>query len=417
MKTLRSLLILSLVLLLWLSACKAPQPEGVIRLSTWGSPEEMAILRPLLQRFEAQSGIKVELMHIPDKYFQKLHALLAANLAPDVMFVNNIQFPVYASNGAFLDLAPRLATSEQLKESDFFPQSLDGFRWDGQLQALPRDVSNLVVFYNRDLFDAAGLPYPRADWTLEEMFATAQKLTGPPDAEGKRQRFGMSFSDYFLFWLPYVWSAGGDIFDASRSRLTLHEPAAVAGLQQYADLRHRLGAAPKAAEAGSLSMSQLFMQQKLAMNLNGRWAVPLYRQNLDFNWDIVPFPQGPAGSIVDADASGWVISSQTTQPEAAWQLVSFLAGREAAKAFTAPGLIIPARRDVAYSESFLAPGQAPASARYFLEAIESGKPVPAVPYWNAVLEQVSQALEPVWEGRLSAEEALKGLDQRVDPLL
>ncbi|MBF2055335.1 MAG: sugar ABC transporter substrate-binding protein [Candidatus Sericytochromatia bacterium] len=417
MQMIRFLRGLCLAVLFCLSACTPRQPEGVIRLSTWGSPEEMAILKPLLQRFEVQSGLKVELMHIPDKYFQKLHALLAANLAPDVMFVNNIQFPVYASNGAFLDLGPRLAASDTLKEADFFPQSLDSFRWEGQLQALPRDVSNLVIFYNRDLFDAAGLPYPRADWTLTEMFDTAQKLSGPPDAQGQRQRFGISFSDYFLFWLPYVWSAGGDIFDASRSRLTLNEPAALAGLQQYADLRHQLGAAPKSAEAGSLSMSQLFMQQKLAMNLNGRWAVPLYRQNLEFNWDIVPFPQGPAGSIVDADASGWVISSQTRQPEAAWQLVSFLAGQQAAEAFSKPGLIIPARRDVAYSETFLTPGQPPASAHYFLEAIDSGRPVPAVPYWNAVLEQINQALEPVWEGRLTAEEALKGLEQRVDPLL
>jgi len=409
-------IILSFIILL--AACQPQQPETQIRFSTWGSPEEMAILRPLIQEFEAENpDIQVEIMHIPDKYFQKLHALLAANLAPDVMFLNNIQFPAYASNGAFLNLEPYLAQSQQLQATDFFPQTLDGFRWQAQIQGIPRDASNLVVFYNQELFDRAGLAYPTPDWTLDEMVAMAARLTQDTHGDGKPEQFGMSFSPYFLFWFPYVWSEGGDIFDASRQQFTLSQPAAVAGIQRHADLRHKHHVAPRSAESGSLSMSQMFMQQKLAMNLNGRWAVPLYRQNLDFRWDIAPFPRGTQGSVVDADASGWVISKRARSPERAWKLVEFLASRKASEAFTQPGLIIPARQDVARSEVFLAPTEAPAHAEYFLSALETGKPMPAVPYWNAILDEVNQALEPVWEGQQSAEQALKDLELRIKPLL
>lgn len=409
------------LLLVWalisLAAC-APQRSDAVRFSTWGSPEEMAILEPLLKEFEAQNpDVHVELMHIPDKYFQKIHALLAANLAPDVMFLNNINFPIYASNGAFLDLGPYLDKSQVLKASDFFPQTLEGFRWQGQIQGLPRDASNLVFFYNQDLFDQAGLPYPQPGWTLDQMRETARKLTQDTDHDGHPERYGVSFSDYFLFWFPYVWSAGGDIFDAQRQHFTLNQPQALAGLQSYADLRYKDHVAPTAAEAGSLSMSQLFMQQKLAMNLNGRWAVPLYRKSLKFRWDIAPFPKGPAGSIVDADASGWVISRRAQNPEKAWRLVEFLASRQASEAFTAPGLIIPARKDVAQSKVFLDPDKAPAHARYFIDALETGRPMPAIPYWNAVLDEVNQALEPVWDGKTPASEALRGLDRKVQPLL
>lgn len=410
----------SLFVLSCLSACPAAKDPQTIQFSTWGSPEEMAILKPLIAEFEKENpDIHVDLLHIPDKYFQKIHALLAANLAPDVMFLNNIQFPVYASNQAFLDLSPYLQSSTMVQAQNFYPQTLDGFQWQGEIQGVPRDASNLVFFYNKDLFDQAGVPYPTADWTWEQFLETAKKLTRDENGDGVPEQFGVSahHKNYFLFWFPYVWSAGGDIFDVDRKHFTLDSPEAVRGLQRFADLRHQHHVAPTRAQAGSLTMSQLFMQRKLAMVLNGRWAVPLYRKELDFRWDIVPYPRAEAGSVVDADASGWVISKQTHQPEKAWKLVEFLASRRAAEAFTEPGLIIPARKDVAQSEVFLRPTEAPAHAQYFLDALETGKPIPAVPYWNAVLEKVDKALEPVWDGTRTAEEAVKGLAEDVDPLL
>lgn len=408
------LLILMSCLLL---ACQ-PERSRALRFSTWGSPEEMAILNPLIAEFQrAHPEIPVEVMHIPDKYFQKLHTLIAANLAPDVIFMNNIQFPVYASNQAFLPLDQYLQKSQVLKASDFYPQTLAGFRWQGQLLGIPRDASNMVIFYNQDLFRQAGVAPPQPDWTLEDMIALASQLTRDQDRDGKPEVFGISFQNHFLFWTPYLWSSGGDFFSADRRRSQLEQPSALAGIQLHADLRHKYHVAPTAAEAGSSTMSQLFVQGRLAMVLNGRWAVPLYRQNLKFKWDILPFPRGAAGSVVDADASGWVISRQCKQPDQAWKLIEFLASRRAAEAFTRPGLIIPARKDVAQSPVFLAPGQAPASAHYFLQALETGKPTPAVPYWNELLEVLNRSLEPVWDGRMSAAEALRGIDQRLQPLL
>lgn len=407
-----------LAVLLLLTACAPAKDPNTITFSTWGSPEEMAILKPLLSEFQQQHPeIKLNLLHVPDKYFQKMHALIAANLAPDVMFLNNINFPVYASNQAFLELEPYLERSQSLKAADFYPKTLEGFRWQGKLQGLPRDASNLVVFYNKELFDKAGLPYPQPDWSYQQMVEIAKKLTLDANQDGHPEQFGMSFQDNFLFWFPYVWSQGGDILSADRQNFTLTQPAAIEGLQRAADLRHKHHVAPTASEAGTLKMSQMFMQGKLAMVVNGRWAVPLYRQNLTFGWDIVPFPNGPAGSIVDADASGWVISKNSAAPDKAWQLVEFLAGKKASEDFTKPGLIIPARKDVAQSEIFMSPGQAPAHNKVFLDVLETGKPMPTVPYWNAVIDTVNQALEPVWEGKKSAKDALQGLDEKIKPLL
>lgn len=410
-------ILFALMLVLFVSCTPARDPNTIV-FSTWGSPEEMAILKPLLDQFQkAHPEVTLKLLHVPDKYFQKLQSLLAANLAPDVMFVNNINFPLYASNEAFLDLEPYLQRSKSLKAADFYPQTLDGFKWKGRLQGLPRDVSNLVMFYNQDLFDQAHQPYPSDDWTMAQMLATAQKLTKDSDGDKHPEQFGVSFQDYFLFWFPYVWSYGGDLLSPDRASFTLDRPEAAQGLQFYADLRNKYHVAPTAAEAGATKPSQMFMNGKLAMVLNGRWAVPLYRQNLSFKWDIAPFPKGPKGSVVDADASGWVISRHSANPEKAWQLVEFLAGKQASEAFTKPGLVIPARRDVAESPVFMSPGQAPARAKVFLDALAAGKPMPAVPYWNAVMDTLSQALEPVWAGTRPADEALRGVDAKVRELL
>lgn len=417
MMNLRTFILVSISISL-LSACQKNTDNQTITFSAWGSPEEMAIVKPLIQKFEAQNpDIKVNLMHIPDKYFQKLHTLIAANLTPDVMLTNNINFPVYASNQAFVDLQPYLAKSKTLKAKDFYPQTLTGFTWQGQLQGIPRDVSNLVFFYNKDLFDKYRVPYPTANWSWEDFVIAAQKLTQDTNQDGEPEVYGVSFDKRPLFWLPYLWSHGADLFDATRQHSTFNTQQAAMGLQRYADLRHHYKVAPTAAQAGSSTMAQLFMQERVAMQLNGRWAVPLYRQNIKFRWDIAPFPRGTNGSVVDVDAAGWAIAKTSKHPDKAWRLVEYLAGKEATQALTRPGLIVPARKDVAESEAFLAPDQPPASAKVFLKAIDSGVPTPSIPYWNEVLEVLDSELESVWDGQKKAAEALPKVQERLQRLL
>lgn len=411
------IVIIHFLFVLTLVACTSSKNK-TLKLSTWGSAKEMAILKPLLEEFKQENPeIKLELLHIPDRYFQKLHTLIAANLIPDVVFTNNINFPLYASNNTFLDLEPFLAQSQKLKRADFFEQSLNAFKWQDKIQALPRDVSNMMIYYNQDLFDKFEIPYPTPDWTIDDFLAISKKLTMDTDNDGKVDQFGTSFNKYFLFWLPYLWSHGGDFFDKTHKKFTLTQPAAIKGLQFRADLRHKYHVAPTSSQAGNASMTQLFMQGKIAMLLNGRWAVPGFRESLKFKWDIMTFPHGSAGSIVDADGSGWAISRKTTQPQAAWRLVEFLAGKKASRAFTRPGLIIPARKDVAFSDVFLSPDKSPTNARLFLTSLDTAKPTPTVPYWSEVIDTINLALEPVWEGRQGAEEAMKGIQKKVEQLL
>jgi multiple sugar transport system substrate-binding protein len=399
------------------TSCGTPNPSGkiVLKLSTWGSSEEITVLRSILARFEREHPqIRVKLLHIPENYFQKLHILVAGGLTPDVMAVNSLSFPVYAKNGILKPLDEEfLASDSTIKRRDFFEPPLEALSWQGHLYAVPRDVSDLVIFYNQDLFRKAGLSFPSSDWTLAEFVAAGRRLS---TGHGVERRFGFSFfAKPPLMWLPFVWSEAGDLFSSDLKTFELNRPQSLKGLRLYADLRNRWHIAPSRRETGDTTMSQLFIQEKLAMLLSGRWSVPVLRRQAHFHWDIVPFPKGPGGSVVGIDASGYAISGTSRHLKEAWMLVSFLSSRKSQEQFVQSGLIVPARKDIAGSPLFRA--SPPAHSQYFISAMTTGKPSHIPQAWNEVAEELGLALEPVWEGTKPADRAMAEVTPKIQRLL
>ena len=356
---------------------KPVDTRDVIQFASWGSKSEVEIIKPILKDFEKENpSIKIDFMHIPQNYFQKIHLLFASNTAPDVIFINNHYLPVYANAGL---LEPVQA------DNNFYEKSLEALSWRNTLYAVPRDISNLVVFYNRDILRKNGINSPNDNWTLKEFLNIAQKVT-------HNGVFGISFEEDPLFYLPYLMSFGGGILSDDLSRLIVEENASQKGIQFYADLRKRHHVAPLKAESASATMAQMFLQQKLAMHLTGRWLVPKYREEADFDWDIVPFPQGENGSIVPLDASGWAIAKSSKNKIMARKLVDFLASKENSQKFAQSGLIVPARKDVAESIYFL-DNKKPRNAKAFLTAIETSKPTPVSIDYKEILDNLKGRFE------------------------
>ena len=151
--------------------------KKILKFTSWGSKSEIAVIKPLIKKFEEQNpDIDVKLIHTPKNYFQKLHLLIASDLTPDVIFLNNIYGPLYAENNIFMDLSIFLEKDEVLSKNDFFPKVLKTFKYKETLYAIPRDVSNLVIYYNKDIFDKYKVQYPSVDWTFEEFINTCKKL-------------------------------------------------------------------------------------------------------------------------------------------------------------------------------------------------------------------------------------------------
>jgi len=363
-----------------LCGCAPKDGRVTLKFASWGSKSEVNIIKPILKEFEKDNPeIKIEFMHIPQNYFQKIHLLFASNLAPDVVFINNLYLPIYANAGV-LEPIGQWADIAEIDDN-----ILKALSWKGQLYAVPRDVSNLVIFYNQDLFDKKGVKYPDKNWNFEEFLTTTQKLTDD-------KAFGISFEDDILFFLPYLMSEGGGILSDDLKSIIVNNEKSQKGLNFYADLRKKYHTAPRAEESASATMAQLFLQQKIAMHLSGRWLVPKYREEASFKWDIAPFPNGDVGSIVPLDSSGWAISKSSKHKLQAQKLVNFLASKENIEKITQCGLIVPARADVANSKYFI-DGKSPHSAKVFLEVLKTSKPTPVSVNYKEITDNLGGYFE------------------------
>lgn len=370
---LKKIIPILLLLVLICGGCAQKDTRTVIEFASWGSKSEIDILKPILSDFEKENPeIKIDFMHIPQNYFQKIHLLFASNTAPDVIFINNLYLPIYANANLLEELT--------VNQNDFYPQALEALSWNGKLYAIPRDVSNLVVFYNKDLFDRKNITYPASEWNFDDFLKTAQKLTD-------KNTFGVSFEEDPLFYLPYLMSNGGGILPSE-----IEKKGSQYGLNFYADLRKKYHVAPLKSESASATMAQMFLQQKLGMYISGRWMVPKLREEADFDWDVTQFPKGTNGSIVQLDASGWAIAKSSKHKEEAQKLVNYLASPPNSEKFATSGLIVPARKDASRSKYFL-DGQKPVHSKIFLDIIETSKPTPVTVDYREITDKLKKSME------------------------
>ncbi|HZJ10574.1 MAG TPA: sugar ABC transporter substrate-binding protein [Trueperaceae bacterium] len=393
--------------------------QTVIEFATWGGTEDLAIYEELISEFEAEHpDIGVVLNHIPSAgdYEQNLATLIAAGAAPDVFFINNISLPGFAAQDAFMPLGE---FADEAFLEDFFPGHLDAFRYNGELMAIPRDISNLVLFYNKDLFEAASVAWPTAGWTWDYFMAAAQELTQDTDGDGAIDQFGFGYSTFYLFWQPWIWSNGGMFFSDDHGEFTLNQGAALEGLEYYVGLRCDANVAPTSEQAAERSASSMFADGDAAMIVDGRWRVAPLNSNeaVDFAWDVALFPEGDAGSIVDADGSGWGISSTSNAPEAAWEFIQFVSSPEAMAKWTEAGIIIPARRSVGITDAFITPDVPPASDEVFIEANETAIPTETFEGWGEFVNLLNEGMSEVWLCATSVEDGLAMIAEDVDDLL
>lgn len=379
-------IISAIFLTILLCACTPKDSRTTVQFSSWGSKSEIEILKPILDDFEKENpSIKVDFMHIPQNYFQKLHLLFASNTAPDVIFLNNQYLPIYANAGLLEDLS-----AQDIPTEKFYPKAIQTLTYNGKIYAIPRDISTLVIYYNKDLFDKNNLEYPNKETTLNDFLKIATKLTNK-----EQGIFGISFEEEPLFYLPYLMSEGGGLLSDDLKTSIINSQESQNGIKFYANLRNKYHVAPTRSEQASATMAQMFLDGKIAMHISGRWLVPKYRESAKFDWDVTQFPKGTKGSITPLDASGWAISAKSKHKKEAQLLVKYLSSKESLEKFSTSGLIVPARIDSANSNYFL-DNKKPTNSKIFLEIIESAKPTPVNINYNETLDKTKQDLEIIF---------------------
>ena len=401
-----------LLFLLLLTACSSPSPT--VSFAVFGEPAEFAGYERLVEAFgEKQPDIEVQLRHIPSQkeYRQKLATEFSAGVPPDVMLLNYRRFATFAAEGALEPLESYLKQSQVIQSDDFFAIAVDAFHFEGQLWCIPQNISSLVVYYNRDLFDAAGMPYPTNEWTWDEFLVVAHALTRDSNGDGTIDQYAVGLSPQLFRLAPFIWQNGGHIVDDPNqpTRLTLDRPSALVAFQWFVDLQVKEGVVPDAVAESAESSESRFLNGRLGMIFNSRRGVPTYRTISGFEWDVAPLPRAKqAAGILHSDA--YCLSVKAENKEAAWTFIEFANSVEGQTIVAASGRTVPSLRSVAESDTFLDSTVPPANSRIYVDTAPILRRVPIMRWWAGVEETASQEIERAFYGQVSVKEAAATAD-------
>jgi multiple sugar transport system substrate-binding protein len=412
-------LTLVIPLLLLLSACNLVGGDREqVSFMVFGDPAEFNAYQKLVDAFhEEHPEIEVELIHVPSQtdYRTRLATDFAAGSPPDVTLMNYRRYAAFAAEDQLEPIGPYLDESDLISEKDFYPVSLQGFIWNGQLMCLPQNLSSLVIYYNEDLFDAAGVPYPPDKWSWDEFLATAQALTKDLDGDGDIDQYGIGMSPELQRLAPFVWQNGGPIVDddAQPRRTTLARPPSLEAFQWFVDLRLEHGVVPTRAEEASQDSESRFMNGTIGMFFNSRRGTPTYREIESFSWAVAPLPSGEtSASILHSDA--YCLSAATENKGAAWTFIEFANSVEGQTIVAGSGRTVPSLISVAESKAFLDPTQAPARSRVFLDAMNIMRLVPVISTWNEIESTANEEIDRAFYGDITVEEAANLIFQRTE---
>ena len=396
--------------------------QTTITWGMWGSPEEIATHQRVADAFMAEHpDITVEIWGQPwGDYFTKIQTLWAsgdAEAIPDVAFLSPIQG--YAASGVLEPLNPYIEASGY-DTGDYWPSLLEFGTFDGTIYGLPRDIGLEVLYYNKDIFDEAGVAYPDESWTWDDLLAAAEELTEVASS-GRviRHALGMEGGKFSL----WVNQNRGGIFDDMRtpSRCTLAEPEAVEAIDFFADMMNDNHAMRSANLSQAGGDAAVFQSGQVAMIIQNASRVSAFNA-AGMNYDVAPVPI-PEGGQRSASAGGaaWTMSSLSDDKDAAWTFLSWLQSTNGGQAiYTASGEILPALQSTARSDAFLGAGDLPENRMAFIIEGENARVgrIGYFPEWNELNGSIiGPGLEAIWAGEASPAEALPALCSQVDAFL
>jgi multiple sugar transport system substrate-binding protein len=382
--------------------------ETTIRYFTFSAaPDHLEDLDTIIAAFEAENpGIKVEVETAAfADYFTLLQADVVSGDAPDVFELNYENFVTYAANGTLLDVSDYLSP-----DAPFYPRALEAFQYEGAQLALPATFSTVLLYYNADLFDQAGIEYPTADWTWEDARAAAQAIR----ALGEDIWGVFSPVQFWEFYKKAAQNGECEFFNEDMTESTINSAACVETLETMISfLTDDL--MPTADELSGVSDGDLFASGKLGMIVTGIWMIPAFAE-APFNWDVQlePMLNQHAHHFF---ANGVAVSATTQNPEAAAAWAQFLAGSEvAANVRVESNWELPTLDQPAYFEAYLEQTP-PANRAAVFQALESPVTPPVIVRQNEMQDTVNALITQAVDGELSAQEALDQAKAELDALI
>lgn len=361
----------------------------------------------LVNEFEKNNpGIKVEIELTPyDQYFIKLSSAVGGNVAPDVFWMNMPNFQQYVKNGMLEPLSNYLKQKSAPKLDDFVKSSVDAYQYQSQQYAIPRDIDAIAVWYNKKMFDQAGVSYPDKNWTWDDLKQKSVQLRKGLDKQSYplAMEFSSGQDSYFNLLLQ-----AGDKIVLPEGKTDVANDKAIA---VYRDVQGMLNAG-LIQPPGEMEASDVFQSNRVAMVYAGSWWALPFSQNelIKDHIGVVPMPKMAEQAGV-SHSLAFAMSAKSQHKDAAWKFIEFMSSEHAQQTLATGKVVIPANQKVAkeWAEGFKG-----IDVSAYIDSLAFSHKYPTAgsntAKWNSIL---NDGLKKVWTGT-DPEKVMPGVAKRVE---
>ena len=400
-----------------LTLASSPAWAAELRFTIWtGNEAHLAMLNGFAESFKAKHpDVTVNFETIPPgDYTQKLTFQLAGGNPPDAGWMMEDAASTFANAGVIEDLAPTLNAAEGYDFADFSEPALGLWTSQGKVYGVPFSTSPFVIFYNKDMFDKAGIEDPltlatKGEWDMVMFQEVARRLT---EANGK---FGFEFKDgqgydtrIMHALMPPIRAYGGDVW--SNQECGFDKPEAVAAVQQLHDMVFKDKSIVPPGETGD------YFSGNAAMTINQISRASLM-EKAGFPWGIAPLPTGPAGESPVIGQAAIVVFTAGKQKDLAGEFVAHMTNKE--NVATMAQFFPPARNSMLGSDAFVTSNALiPAEQMAIVaDAIAKGKVLPSHEKSPQIIAAMKPRVDALWRADANVEESLKAVCAAIQPLL
>ena len=299
--------------------------DVTLSVSIWDTNQEPGI-KEILADFTEKTGIKTEISVVKwDEYWTMLEAGAQGGSLPDVFWMHSNNSQMYMKNNKLLKLDDYIEKSDKVDMSNYMSEITELYTYDGSYYAVPKDYDTIALWYNKKMFDDAGLSYPDETWTWDDLYDAAKKLTN-----GDQYGFCMNTSNDQDTYYNMVYSMGGYIVNDDHTKSGYDDANTIKAMDYVGKLLK--DCCPPATTMSETGTDVMFQSGTVAMITQGSWMTAGFLDNeyLVENCDvaILPYDKTTGMRTSICNGLGWAASADTKRPDDCWKLIEWLGSKE-----------------------------------------------------------------------------------------